>query len=296
MKGRILILLAGMAAGAGCNESDDAFLALSGVAVPNATCQFDPDPDTFQSGSSYDPRNGSAFAFTPVVENRLAPTVDNNQEFFEDDSLFIEGNTVRVLGFDVCYIRADDARLEGFGSVDNDGFPVDCETDSLPGEFVAAQVAIPPSGQIVVPSSVLSDPVLRTLFGDQFAPDRIPPIGEFDNDRRFSNQPVPASADPRDENWGDFPSTGASTVFVIATAVGQRNNGGVVRSDPFQFPVSVIPGGFDDFCDAPFIITCLDGERGFRGQAPDFETTCQLSSGIGIQCADFNTCPEANGG
>ncbi|MEL7338176.1 MAG: hypothetical protein AAFN70_18425 [Planctomycetota bacterium] len=227
------------------------------------------------------------------MENRLSPTNDNNQEFFEDDSLFVEGNSLRLVGIDVCYIDSDDERVSDFGSVTNDGFPVDCEEDNLPGEFVGAATVIPPGANNSVFANVLSRDALRSLYGTSFAPELIPSIGQVGS--QFVSRPQPADAEPRDPNWGDFPMTGIADVFVIATAVAQRNNGDVIRSEPFPFVVRVIPGLRDDFCGAVFPIECSDGTMGTTGERPG-EETCSVGSGFTIQCEEFNTCPEATGG
>lgn len=293
MKGRILILLAGVAAGAGCNESDDAFLAIQGAVEPNASCEVEGDPDLFFSSGVFDPRNGSAFQFTPNIGNRLEPTGDNNQEFFEDDALFPEGNFVRLIGFDVCYILASDSRLRDFGSVSSDGFPVDCESDNLRGEFVGESILIAPGSNGSLFSNMLDLDVLQTLFGADFRPNDIAPVGESGG--LFSQRPQSPSADPRDPNWGDFPASGVADVFLIATAVAQRNNGSILRSDPFPYRVTVAPGAFDDFCGQLSVIDCGGGITGFSGQLPN-EDSCIVSSGFEIQCEDINTCPATDGG
>lgn len=289
MKGRIAILLAAVAVGAGCNESNDVFLSIRGAAVPNATCGLEPDPEAFRSIGTYDPRNGAAFLLTPNVENRLSPTEDNNQEFFEDDSLFPEGNSLALIGFDVCYVREEE--IAAFGSVSDDGFPVECEANGLPGEFIGAARTISPGGNISTSLDVASLAVLQNLFGEGFVPDDIATLEPAGN--LVFASPQPSDAEPRDPNWGEFPSSGRAGIFVIATAVAERSNGDVLRSGPFEYRVVVEPGARDDFCGALNQVVCPDGSAGLSGQVPS-DATCNLGSGFNVTCEDFTTC--ADGG
>ncbi|MEL6548501.1 MAG: hypothetical protein AAFQ82_28010, partial [Myxococcota bacterium] len=133
---KYLILLIGASAlVASCSAGDDPSLQVTAVASTETDCSVSPETDLFRSSGTFDPRVGTAFSLTPVVTNRLTPTGTNNQQLLNDSQLFAESNNLALLGFDVCYIRGDDERVGNFGSFSS-GFPVDCETDGLPGEFV----------------------------------------------------------------------------------------------------------------------------------------------------------------
>lgn len=285
-------------AAAACDDSEQASLAIRFVVPPNARCQFDSDPDDFVSSGNYDPRDANSFTFTPNVENRLSSSLDSSQEFFDDPDVLAEANTIQMLGFDVCYVRGDDPRVTSFGSVE-DGFPVDCEEDSLPGEFVGFTATVEPAGNVTTVTNVLSDSTLATLF-DGFAPDLIPIVGDATGGgactagETCSRRLVSASANPRDEAWGSFPESGTARVLILARGVGRLNDGDVIRSEYIAYPVDVTPNFVAETCGVlDFPTECIDGSSGFVGNGVDRGESCVPASGFEIACIRETTCPPA---
>lgn len=221
MRTRTLSLgLAAALTAAGCSSSEDTSLAIVNVGLPNAECVIEAEPSVLRSSGQFDPQVGETFAFTPVVQNALIPSETTAQTFFTDGGVFVDANTISILGMDVCYLRGDDPRVSDFGSF-ADGNPIDCEADGLPGSFVAERRLVTPSSQVALFTRVLDSVFIEAAFGDDW-----------------------------DENNEVFTDGQSRDIFVVARVVGQRSNGQAVTSDYFPYPVTILPGGVDALCGA----------------------------------------------
>ncbi len=276
---------------ASCSSNDDVGLSITGVAALEANCNLpEGDPDVFRSAGTFDPRAGVSFLLTPVVSNLLTPTGTDNQAVGDDDNFFPEANRVSLLGFDVCYARADNGELSNLGS-NRSGFPLDCESDGLPGEFLGATASIDPGGGTFISSlAILGPPAQKALFGENFEPTELPAIGASMDGQTFFTAPVPATDTNRDPNWGDFPQADSVQVYVLVRAVGRSGGGRVVESEYIPFRVEVYPGFTSLFCGNLTAVTCPDTTAGFTGLVPDPATSCSVASVLDLSCIEFSTC------
>lgn len=289
---RILSVGLSVGLGVGCSANEDIGLAITGVAALEANCDLPGEnPDIFRSAGTFDPRVGTEFLYTPVVTNQLTPTSVDNQAVGANADFFPEANRINLLGFDVCYVRADDNALTDLGSNRN-GFPLDCEADGLPGEFIGASGGIDPGGgSFITAVSVFGPAAQKALFGDAFEPTQLPSIGESMDGSTLSFAPVPATETNRDPNWGNFPAADSVQVYILVRAVGLQASGGTVQSEYVTFRVDVFPGFANRFCGDLVATICPDASAGFAGRIPDAASSCSVASALSIGCTDFTTCP-----
>ena len=180
------------------------------------------------------------------IENRLREaSVDQVATSHGWGEVRPNANNLQIVGFDVCFYRADDISIASFGSY-SDGNPIDCSllpTDQR--EFIPSSLWIEPATLGVTKIKTLSPTHLQAagVFGSQFKAENIPVQGEttvdtnFDadtsdpTDKVYSFGPESFSPDTRNEAWGNFPAAQKATLIVQMRANGKRQTGEIILSN-----------------------------------------------------------------
>ncbi|MDP7039881.1 MAG: hypothetical protein QGI45_12030 [Myxococcota bacterium] len=239
-------------------------------------------------------------------------------------------NNLQIVGFDVCFYRADDISIASFGS-HTDGKPIDCAilpTDQR--EFIPTSLSIAPTEIGLTKIKVLSPTHLQAveIFGPQFKAEDIPLQGEtitdtnFDTDtsdptdKVYSFGPESFSPDTRNEAWGNFPASQKTTLIIQMRANGKRQTGEVVQSNWYSAPVELCIGCAASLCgDLQSVVCsgdyCSDGSgcpqsgtcasngatctpmvTAFAGAIASGATICApAQQQISLTCEEVSFCP-----
>lgn len=291
MKRSIAVLCLGIVAA--CAKEEGTVLQLTAVPVPDGECAITPDADLFDSTGFYDPYGdpirgigGGDYALPIILRNNLAAADDDPQSYYGDANIRVEGNSVSLLGFDVCVFRADTEALTKFGAADK-GPPQAC--DDVPAgqkRFIASSGTVEPSGGLIAVyvTQALDEASLRSIYGAAFDIDAIPLAGVTSES--------PDDTATRSAAWGTYPTERTARVMVGLKATAKTTNGKPVSSNWFYYPVDLCMGCVAAACGPLTPVTCGDGSAGLEGEGPDYAATCNPFGGQAFDCATFTTCPD----
>lgn len=282
-----------------CASEEGAMLQIVESPMTDSFCNASPTSLSFHSHGRYDPTGSSTYAMSIVVANKMDSAEQDSATSATDDNIRTERRVANLVGFDVCYYRADDPRVAQFDDSRN-GLPLDCEdVPQAQRQFVMSAGSIEPDGgEVGVFIGVLDDAVLKALFGQAFDPASLviglvdangviePAIDYLDFD---VSSPVGAG---RNAAWGEFPESRTSRVIVQVRANGKLQTGRWVRSNWFAFPVDICMGCAGSFCGKLRATTCDDGSLGFEGKHFPIELCLPYSFQSELTCEKYTTCPE----
>ena len=300
-----LLAVTSLLASGACSAEENT-LQISSLLLPNQDCSWTPGANHLSSGV-YDPRALFGYESTPyvmglVVGNTL-PLPDDKNTIGGNDS----ANDVHIVGFDVCWFRADTEAGKGAAEHDDylDGVPDDLKCENLPANqktFVAAEATVEANAQAAMTANILYLEDLQVLYGANFNPTAIGdrgPITQMLADLQiwlYSHAATsPSNRGARDSNWGDYPGTQEARIIVQARATGRLQSGGDVQSNWYIFPIDICVGCAADVCGMPQMAECgfyhcADG-TGCDPDGADCADTSDCLPVFEALCSDSNQCP-----
>lgn len=296
----------------GCGAEDGASLEILEESIPSGACIATADPGVSRSQGFWDPRGshdvpvGDYYAMPLVLRNNLRTAGADPATSFSADNRRVDANSLQLVGFDVCWVRADadggPAAALGYGEW-TDGVPDKLQCDNLPKAqrgWVPASTRIEPEGGTAGTfARVLGDAALQSLYGAAFAPREIPDFGRFDpltglasaTGSAYASVPVSPALSPRDAAWGNYPHTQRATVLLQLRATARDQAGRSIQSNWFVHAVDLCVGCLADFCGPLTVGVTAAGDPCLEGSVVDYADACLPAQGYELVCADgYSTC------
>ena len=288
---------------ASCNVEAGASLEVVGVAELDASCDIGAPPTLYMSRDLYDPRGfidggvPGAYELPLNIKNDLVlAEQDPYTNGFSANNDRPDTNDIEIVGFDVCWFRADPESGNAatqYGTWES-GVPDSLKCDALP----ASQKAVVPAsgyikaggGLLGIGIEVLDLAALQSLYGSAFEPASIPARGLVEpGSSLYSFMPGDPSLATRDAAWGNYPSQFDAPVVLQAQAIGKTQDGSSQRSDWVVFPVDVCVGCLADYCGYLNVTTTpctVGGGTQLVGEAVDLANDCRPAQQGHITCLD----------
>ena len=269
------------------------------IPVDKDDCTIDPASDEFVASGLYDPRGigrpPNNYLLSLKVTNTLVVPEAGPGE---------AQNDAEVISFDVCWFPAHpgspgETEFEGY----SDGVPDNLTCAELPENqkrTIVASAPVPAQGSSAPGVGILDLETLRSLYGPEFDPGRIPDYGAFQLNIGGANTwfyslaaQDPSNTGGRHPAWGSFPPDISARVIIQVRANAVLQSGGTIQSNWFVFPVDVCVGCLATVCGLQTMIECVPSPTDCGGLTcpPGGDcgdgTTCQP----GTNCADGSACP-----